>query len=118
VERAVFVATLHRIFVSGSDRDCGSWMEDYDIPGAEGLDLHHSTAPWPGEEMEEKSEDALASRRSFRRVRGYDEPLVLWRGRRDARASRKTGVIGAVVIQSVRRCGENRDGSAARFVGS
>ena len=23
VERAVFVATLHRIFVSGSDRDCG-----------------------------------------------------------------------------------------------
>ena len=32
VERAVFVATLHRIFVSGSDRDCASWMEDYDIP--------------------------------------------------------------------------------------
>ena len=29
VERAVFVATLHRIFVSGSDRDCSSWMEDY-----------------------------------------------------------------------------------------
>ena len=28
VERAVFVATLHRIFVSGSDRDCASWMED------------------------------------------------------------------------------------------
>jgi hypothetical protein len=41
VERAVFVATLHRIFVSGSDRDCSSWMEDYDIPGVEGLDLHH-----------------------------------------------------------------------------
>src|SRR5271169_2158857 len=31
VERTVFVATLHRIFVSGSDRDCASWMEDYDI---------------------------------------------------------------------------------------
>ena len=41
VERAVFVAALHRLFVSGSDRDCSSWMEDYDIPGAEGLDLHH-----------------------------------------------------------------------------
>jgi hypothetical protein len=40
VERAVFVAALHRLFVSGSDRDCSSWMEDYDIPGAEGLDLH------------------------------------------------------------------------------
>ena len=41
VERAVFVATLHRLFVSGSDRDCSSWMEDYDIPGAQGLVLHH-----------------------------------------------------------------------------
>jgi hypothetical protein len=28
---AVFVATLHRLFVSGSDRDCSVWMEDYDI---------------------------------------------------------------------------------------
>src|SRR5271166_2569779 len=64
VERAVFVATLHRIFVSGSDRDCGSWMEDYDIPGAAGLDLHHfyRTMAWLGEEMEEKSEEALAPR--------------------------------------------------------
>ena len=26
VERAVFIATLHRLFVSGSDRDCASWM--------------------------------------------------------------------------------------------
>jgi hypothetical protein len=31
VERAVFVATLHRLFVSRSDRDCSCWMEDYDI---------------------------------------------------------------------------------------
>jgi len=36
VERAVFVATLHRLFVSGSDRDCAAWMQDYLIPGAEG----------------------------------------------------------------------------------
>ena len=39
VERAVFVGTLHRLFVSGSDRDCASWMADYDIAGVEGLDL-------------------------------------------------------------------------------
>src|SRR3954469_21582786 len=32
LERAVFVATLHRLFVSGSDRDCASWMQDYAIP--------------------------------------------------------------------------------------
>ena len=70
VERAVFVATLHRIFVSGSDRDCSSWVEDYDIAGADGLDLHHFYRAilqtpshlwaWLGEEMEEKSKDALA----------------------------------------------------------
>jgi hypothetical protein len=64
VERAVFVATLHRIFVSGSDRDCSSWMEDYDIAGSDGLDLHHfyRAMAWLGEEMDEKSEDALAPR--------------------------------------------------------
>jgi len=64
VERAVFVATLHRIFASGSDRDCASWMEDYDIPGAEGLDLHHfyRAMAWLGEELEDKSKEALAPR--------------------------------------------------------
>ena len=64
VERAVFVATLHRLFVSGSDRDCSSWIEDYDIPGAEGLDLHHfyRAMAWLGEEMEEKPDGALAPR--------------------------------------------------------
>jgi hypothetical protein len=64
VERAVFVATLHRIFVSGSDRDCSSWLEDYDIAGSDGLDLHHfyRAMAWLGEEMEEKSEGALAPR--------------------------------------------------------
>jgi hypothetical protein len=58
VERAVFVAALHRLLVSGSDRDCSSWMEDYDIPGAEELDLHHfyRAMAWLGEEVEEKPE--------------------------------------------------------------
>ena len=64
VERAVFVATLHRLFVSGSDRDCASWMTDYDIPGAEGLDLHHfyRAMAWLGEEMEDKPAEASAPR--------------------------------------------------------
>jgi DDE family transposase len=64
VERAAFVATLHRVFVSGSDRDCASWMEDYEIPGAEGLDLHHfyRAVAWLGEELEEKPAEALAPR--------------------------------------------------------
>src|SRR6201987_6338509 len=64
VERAVFVATLHRLFVSGSDRDCSSWIEDYDIPGAEGLDLHYfyRAIAWLGGELEEKPDGALAPR--------------------------------------------------------
>ena len=64
VERAVFVGTLHRLFVSGSDRDCLSWMEDYDIAGVEGLALHHfyRAMAWLGEELEEKPADGLAPR--------------------------------------------------------
>lgn len=41
VERAVFVAVLHRLMVSGSDRACEKWMRDYPIEGAEALSLHH-----------------------------------------------------------------------------
>ena len=64
VERAVFVATLHRLFVSGSDRDCVNWMADYRIEGAEGLALHHfyRAMAWLGEEEAEKAEGALAPR--------------------------------------------------------
>jgi hypothetical protein len=64
VERAVFAATLHRLFVSGSDRDCVSWLEDYEVPGVEGLSLHHfyRAMAWLGEELEEKPAEALAPR--------------------------------------------------------
>ncbi len=39
-------------------------MQDYDIAGAAGLDLHHfyRAMAWLGEEMEEKAEGALAPR--------------------------------------------------------
>jgi len=38
VERAVFVTTLHRLFVSGSDRGCIDWMKSYAIDGVDGHD--------------------------------------------------------------------------------
>ena len=41
VERAVFLTTLHRLFVSGSDRSCQRWHRDYLIEGVESLSLHH-----------------------------------------------------------------------------
>jgi hypothetical protein len=64
VERAVFVATLHRLFVSGSDRGCIDWMQSYAIEGAEGLALHqfYRAMAWLGEEIEEKAEGALVPR--------------------------------------------------------
>src|SRR3954467_14433242 len=53
VERAVFATVLHRIMVSGSDRACDKWLSDYDIPGLDGLGLHHlyRAMAWLGEEL-------------------------------------------------------------------
>jgi hypothetical protein len=53
VERAVFATVLNRIMVSGSDRACEKWMADYDIPGVDGLALHHlyRAMAWLGEEL-------------------------------------------------------------------
>lgn len=64
VERAVFIGKLHRLFVSGSDRDCVNWMADYGIEGAEGLALHHfyRAMAWLGEELGEKTQGALVAR--------------------------------------------------------
>lgn len=41
VERAIFFTVLHRLIVSGSDRSCERWRQDYLIGGTEDLDLHH-----------------------------------------------------------------------------
>lgn len=41
VERAIYLTVLHRLFASGSDRAAERWREDYRIPGAEDLGLHH-----------------------------------------------------------------------------
>jgi hypothetical protein len=64
VERAVFVASLHRLFVSGSDRSCVDWMGSYAIEGAEGLALHqfYRAMAWLGEEIEKKADGALVAR--------------------------------------------------------
>ena len=64
VERAVFVATLHRLFVSGSDRSCVDWMKSYAIDGVEGLALHHfyRAMAWLGEETGGTAQGALVPR--------------------------------------------------------
>ena len=53
VERAVFLTVLHRLMVSGSDRACEHWREDYRIDGVDELELHHlyRAMSWLGEEL-------------------------------------------------------------------
>jgi hypothetical protein len=55
VERAIFVSVLHRLMVSGSDRSCEQWLQDYAIPDSDGLQLHHfyRAMAWLGEELDE-----------------------------------------------------------------
>jgi transposase len=53
VERAIFLTVLHRLFVSGSDRQAERWKEGYHIDGVEHLQLHHlyRAMGWLGEEL-------------------------------------------------------------------
>lgn len=53
VERAVFLTVLHRLMVSGSDRACAQWRDNYRIDGTEDLRLHHlyRAMAWLGEEL-------------------------------------------------------------------
>ena len=63
VERAVFLTVLHRLMVSGSDRACEHWRDDYRIDGIDGIDeleLHHlyRAMGWLGEELPETEQTA------------------------------------------------------------
>ncbi|MFZ5450291.1 MAG: hypothetical protein ACOZF2_00240 [Thermodesulfobacteriota bacterium] len=45
VERAVYLAVLHRLFESGSDRAGDRWRRDVRVDGSDGLKLHHLYRP-------------------------------------------------------------------------
>ena len=53
VERAIFLTVLHRLFAPGSDRAAEKWKDDYAIPGAGELSLHHlyRAMAWLGEAL-------------------------------------------------------------------
>lgn len=65
VERAIYLTVLHRLFASGSDRAAERWREDYRIPGAESLQLHHlyRAMAFLGEEIEPGDAEALGTPR-------------------------------------------------------
>ena len=109
VERAAFVAVLHRLFVSGSDRDCASWdgrlrhprrrrARPASLLSGDGLARRGAggeagrgagaalrQGPSRGEAVRPPSRPL---HRPLRRVHGHDEPLLLRRGRRDAGRAR------------------------------
>jgi transposase len=41
IERALFITTLHRLLICGSDRYCEMWKAHYNIKGSEEISLHH-----------------------------------------------------------------------------
>jgi transposase len=53
VERAIFLTVLHRLVAPGSDRAAEKWKQDYSIPGAAELSLHHlyRAMAWLGEPL-------------------------------------------------------------------
>jgi len=52
-ERAVNLTVLHRLMVSGSDRDANSWRETAEVPGVDALTLDHAykVMAWLGEDV-------------------------------------------------------------------
>ena len=67
VERAIFITVLHRLMISGSDRYCDYWRQDYKIKGSEELSLHHfyRAMSFLGEETcEQKNASPFTTRRT------------------------------------------------------
>jgi len=53
VERAIFLTVLHRLMVSGSDRDAEQWSRGYAIGRINDIELHHiyRAMAWLGEQL-------------------------------------------------------------------
>ena len=73
IERAVFVSVLHRLLVSGSDRNCHTWHKDYKIQGADDLSLHHfyRAMAFLGEETEDQQDAYFGPRRIKDKIEEY-----------------------------------------------
>jgi transposase len=57
IERALFITTLHRLMISGSDRYCEMWKDNYSIEGSKEVSLHqlYRAMGFLGEIIEEGS---------------------------------------------------------------
>jgi hypothetical protein len=113
VERAIYLAVLHRLFESGSDRACKRWKEDLRIPGADGLELHHlyRAMRWLGDNKDSVEEALFYRRRdlfSEFTLAFFDTTSIYFEGQggetlgqyghsKDHRADLRQMVVGAVL---------------------
>lgn len=67
VERSIYLAALHRLFESGSDRAGERWRRDLKVPGTEGLELHHQyrAMRWLGDNKDTLEEMLFHRRRDL-----------------------------------------------------
>ena len=58
VERAIFLAVVHRLYGGGSDRMCDKWADDYRIEGIEEVEPRHNyrAMAWLGEELPQEQQ--------------------------------------------------------------
>ena len=82
VERAVFLTVLHRLMDPGSDRAAEKWKQDYSIPGAAELSLHHlyRAMAWLGEPLP-KTQQSEAGTRGPRTTKDLIEEELFLRRR-------------------------------------
>src|SRR5262249_6381399 len=64
LERAVFLAVLHRLLAPGSDRACQRWKDDYVLDGVGGLELHHlyRAMGWLGQPLPDDQQQGSSKR--------------------------------------------------------
>ena len=140
VERAIFLEVLHRLMSPGSDRAGLDWRSDYQIPGAEALDLHHAyrAMAWLGSSLDDSDKRRtvkdLVEERLFDRKRDlfsslelvfFDTTSIYFEGEggetlgqydysKDHRPDRKQMVVGVVLDQEgVPLCCEILPGNTA-----
>jgi len=83
VERAVFLTVLHRLMDPGSDRAAEKWKQDFQISGAEEIELHqlYRAMGWLGQEIVPQSSLSPSARLAARTTKDRIEELLFARRR-------------------------------------
>ena len=83
VERAVFLTVLHRLMDPGSDRAAEKWQQDFQIQGADQIELHqlYRAMGWLGEQKIPRSSGSSSAWLAARTTKDRIEELLFARRR-------------------------------------